>query len=159
MSISVTGHGKYAKQTGGRGLYGHVVLRLTLHDADTGVLVVNQLIGDAIPARFIPVIEDAVHAFVREGWLTQGGHSGGIVELTDGSWHDVDSSDIAFHTAATMAMVDALRQLPRREQSAEGDDLPGVREPRRPQRSGPASSIALPEPRDEDEPELPTPNV
>jgi len=146
MSISVTGHGKYAKQIGRRAHYGHVVLRLTPHDAATGVLVVNRLAGDPIPLRFIPAIKQAVHAFVREGWLTQRGYTGGIVELTDGSWHDTDSSDLAFHTAAVMAMTDALRQLPRRDESADGDDSPGVREPRPPRRPGPASSIAVPEP-------------
>jgi len=150
MSISVTGQGKYAKQTGGRGQYGHVVLRLTLGDTDNGVLVINRLVAGAIPEQFVPTIENAIHAVVGDGALTQRGYAGGIVELTDGSFHDVDSSDIAFHAATVMAIDDALRQVPRRGESAEGNDSPGVREPRAPRRPNPASSIAVPEPLDED---------
>jgi translation elongation factor EF-G len=149
MSISVTGEAKFAKQTGGRGQYGHVVLRLTLHEADTGVTVVNRLAGDPIPAQFIPAIEAGVQAFIGEGWLARRGYSGGVVELTDGSWHDTDSSDLAFHTAAVMAMDTALRQLPRRGEFADGDGSPGVREPRGPHRPRPDASMAVPELRDD----------
>lgn len=147
MLISVTGEAKYAKQTGGRGQYGHVVLRLTLHDASGGVQFVNRL-GDLFPAAFIPAVEGGVRAFVADGHLARQGYSSGVVELIDGSWHDSDSSDLAFHTAAVMAMEDALRHLPR-DWESEGEDSPGVREPRSPLRPRPASSIALPEPQDD----------
>ncbi len=150
MPISVTGRGKYAKQTGGRGHYGDVVLRLVVHDADTGITVVNRIAGGAIPEQFIPAIEGAIDCFVRERKIEERGYRGGVIELTDGSWHDVDSSDVAFYTAAVMAMEDALRQLPRREEFTEGDDFPGVREPRSPHTPGPTSSIAVPEPLEDD---------
>jgi elongation factor G len=73
MSISVTGEAKFAKQTGGRGQYGHVVLRLTLHEADTGVTVVNRLAGDPIPAQFIPAIEAVCRrSSAKAGWPDAG---------------------------------------------------------------------------------------
>ena len=150
MLISVTGNGKYARRSGGRGHYGHVVLRLTLHDADTGLTVVNRLNGGVIPEQFVPAVEEAIDGFVREQWLEQRGYRSGVIEVIDGSWHDVDSSEAAFSVAAVMAMEDALQQLPRRSDSIEGDDFHGVREPARPLRPSPLSSTAVPEPLDED---------
>jgi elongation factor G len=149
MPLSVTGHGKYAKQAGGRGQYGHVVLLLTLHDADTGVSVMNRLAAGEIPVHFHQAIEQGIRFFLAEGWLAKRGYSGGFIEVVNASWHETDSSKFAFYTAAVMAMDDALRQLPCRWESAEGDDAPGVRELRPPYRSPPASSIAVPEPRDD----------
>ena len=147
MSISVTGHGKFAKQTGGRGQYGHVVVRVTVNDANAGMMVVHQQ-GAAIPEQFVPAVENGIRTYIAGGHLAERGYSGAIVEVTDGSWHETDSSERAFYTAAVMAMDDALRQLPRRPGSAEGDDSPGVREPRTPRGPAPASSTALPEPFD-----------
>jgi elongation factor G len=143
MPLSVLGQGKFARQTGGRGQYGHVVLRLVIDGADEGVTIVNDVVN-GIPAQFIPAIESGIRVVIDEGKLAERGYSDARVELIDGSYHDVDSSDAAFFTAAVMAMEDALRQLP--EESIDGDEPPGVRAPRRPRKPNPAAANAVPEP-------------
>ena len=65
MSISVTGHGKFAKQTGGRGQYGHVVVRVTVNDANAGMMVVHQQ-GAAIPEQFVPAVENGIRSFIAQ---------------------------------------------------------------------------------------------
>jgi elongation factor G len=148
-AIEVIGRAKYAKQTGGRGQYGHVVLRLTVGCAAQGVTIANEQ-PQSIPAVFIPAVEAGIRSFVDDGKLRERGYSDARIELVDGSYHDRDSSDAAFFTAAVMAMEDALRQIPQ-PPGASGDvGHPGVREPRSPRPVHPASSIALPEPLDND---------
>lgn len=149
MSLLAHGQAKYMKQVGGRGQYGHVALRLTVDVPDGGLTIETASIGGVIPAGFIPAIEAGIHSVVDEGKLAERGYSDGRVELLDGSYHDVDSSDATLFAAAVMAMEDALRQLPQRPtESIGGDDFPGVRTPRTPRRPNPAAAIAVPEPED-----------
>jgi len=98
MSRTLLGEKKYAKQTGGRGQYGHVRLRVILDDGVQGVVFTNAL-GDAIPARFLAAIESGILTSIKAGALQQCGYSDARIELYDGSWHDVDSTDLAFFIA------------------------------------------------------------
>jgi elongation factor G len=147
MSLAVNGEAKHRKQTGGRGQYGHVVLRLIVDCPDTGITIENVLPAGVIPAQYVPAIEAGIHSVVDDGKLAERGYSDARVELIDGSFHTLDSSDASFFAAAVMAMEDALRQLPSKPTGGEG--FTGVREPRFPPRANPSASIAIPEPDDD----------
>jgi translation elongation factor EF-G len=150
MTLVATGNAKVAKQTGGRGQYGHVVLRLIVNGPHAGLTIGSSQLGESVPAQYVPAIEAGIRAFVAEGALATRGYVDARVELIDGSYHDVDSSDVAFYTAAVMAMDQALRALPSTPgESSGGEDSPGVRAPVNPRRPNPASAIALPEPDDD----------
>jgi len=147
MSRTLLGEMKYAKQTGGRGQYGHVRLRVILDDGVQGVVFRNAL-GDAIPARFLPAIKAGVLASIKGGAMELCGYDDARIELYDGSWHDTDSTDLAFFFAGAGALEDAVRRLPRRRDAPEhGDDgTPGVRVPRPPRPVGPHDAAAIAEP-------------
>ncbi len=100
--------GKYIKQTGGRGQYGHVVFKVRPVSLDNGVKFVNKIVGGAIPREYIPAIEKGVKEAAENGVL--GGYPvlGIEVEVYDGSYHEVDSSEMAFKIAASMAFKDAV---------------------------------------------------
>ena len=91
---------KHIKQTGGRGQYGHVVLEMAPAEVKSGVTFVNKIVGGKIPKEFIPAVEDGVMEAARTGPL--GGYPvvDVTVTLSDGSFHEVDSSEIAFKIAA-----------------------------------------------------------
>ncbi|MCL4478493.1 MAG: elongation factor G [Deltaproteobacteria bacterium] len=101
--------GKYIKQTGGRGQYGHVYLSLKPVTLDNDVKFVNKIIGGSIPKEYIPAVEKGVMETSDSGIL--GGYPVVGIEVTlyDGSYHDVDSSELAFKIAASMAFKDAMR--------------------------------------------------
>ena len=101
--------GKYIKQTGGRGQFGHVWLQIEPQERSVGFEFVNKISGGAIPREFIPSIEKGVKDTVSKGVIA--GYPLVDVKVTvyDGSYHDVDSSDIAFQIAATMAMRDGVK--------------------------------------------------
>jgi elongation factor G len=147
MPLVANGEAKYAKQTGGRGQYGHVVLRLTVDGPDAGLTIDNVVPSRAIPSEYIPAIEAGIRSVIDDGKLAERVYSDARVELMDGSYHSVDSSDTAFFTAAVMAMEDALRQLP--GESIGGEGSPGVRAPRSPRRPNPSAAVAAPEPDDD----------
>src|SRR3954468_4593594 len=150
MSQTVLGEAKYAKQTGGRGQYGHVRLRVVLDDGVQGVTFKNALVADAIPTRFLPAIESGVMTCIKAGMLEQCGYNDARIELYDGSFHDVDSTDLAFFMASLMALQDALRRLPRgRHEGERGEDgAAGVAVPRAPKPSNPPEAASIAEPVD-----------
>jgi elongation factor G len=101
--------GRFVRQTGGRGQYGHVVINLE-PAPDEGFDFVNEIRGGAIPSEFIPAVEQGV-----EEALASGVHAGYPmvdvrVELVNGSSHDVDSSELAFKIAGSMAVQEAARR-------------------------------------------------
>ncbi len=101
---------KYAKQSGGRGQYGHVKIKVYPREAGSGFEFKNSIVGGAIPKEYIPKIEEGI----REAMLT--GPIAGYnvvdvgVELYDGSYHEVDSSEMAFKIAASMAFREACKK-------------------------------------------------
>jgi elongation factor G len=103
---SVDREGKYIRQSGGRGQYGHVVFNAEPLERGKGVEFVNKTVGGSIPREYIPAIEKGVKEAVESGNL--GGYPIVDIKVTlyDGSFHEVDSSEMAFKMAAIMAMRD-----------------------------------------------------
>lgn len=100
---SVEQEGKYVRQTGGRGQYGHVWIRLEPKEAGTGFEFENAIVGGVIPREFIPAVEKGIKEQLQSGVLA--GYPVVDVKATlfDGSYHDVDSSEMAFKIAGSMA--------------------------------------------------------
>jgi len=101
---------KHVKQTGGRGQYGHVKIRVYPREPGEGFEFKNSITGGAIPKEFISKIEEGIREAMQNGPI--GGYQvvDVGVELQDGSFHEVDSSEIAFKIAASMAFREAVRQ-------------------------------------------------
>ena len=102
--------GRYVKQTGGRGQYGHVKLRVVPRPAGDGFVFENRIFGGAIPKEFIASVEAGVREAVTTGILAGYPIEDVAVTLLDGSSHDVDSSEMAFKIAGSMAFRNAARQ-------------------------------------------------
>jgi len=102
--------GKYIRQTGGRGQYGHVYLEVEPMEPGKGFEFANEIVGGAVPREYIPAVEKGIREALENGILA--GHP--IVDvkaiLVDGSYHEVDSSEIAFKIAASMAFKDATKR-------------------------------------------------
>ncbi len=102
--------GKYIRQSGGRGQYGHVLLRVSPLERGSGFEFINSIKGGDIPQEFIPSVEKGVKEALEKGIMAGYPVSDVEVELYDGSYHDVDSSESAFKIAGSMAIQEAARQ-------------------------------------------------
>ena len=102
--------GKYVRQTGGHGQYGHVWLRVEPRERGAGFEFVNEIKGGVIPQEFIAPVEKGVKEALDKGVLAGYPLVDLSVTLYDGSYHDVDSSEIAFKIAASMALQEASRR-------------------------------------------------
>lgn len=102
--------GKFIRQSGGHGQYGHVWLELTPRERGQGYEFVNKIVGGVIPKEFIPAVDAGVQEAMQSGVL--GGYEVVDVGVTlfDGSYHEVDSSDMAFKIAASMAFKDGMKK-------------------------------------------------
>ncbi len=96
--------GKHVKQSGGRGQYGHVWLRLEPLPADSEYQFVNEIVGGTIPKEYIPAVDKGVQEQMKNGCLAGYPLLAMKVTLFDGSFHDVDSSEMAFKIAGSMAL-------------------------------------------------------
>jgi len=101
---------KYAKQSGGRGQYGHVKIRIYPREAGAGFEFKNSVVGGAIPKEYIGKIEEGIKEATATGPLAGYQVVDVGVELYDGSYHEVDSSEMAFKIAASMAFKEACRK-------------------------------------------------
>jgi elongation factor G len=101
---------KYIKQTGGRGQYGHVVLTVEPAEPGVGFEFMNKIVGGAIPREYIPAIEKGVKERMEAGVLAGYPLRDVRVKLIDGSYHDVDSNEMAFKIAGSMALNEACRK-------------------------------------------------
>jgi elongation factor G len=101
---------KYAKQSGGHGQYGHVVINMEPVDRGTGILFENKIIGGKIPKEFIPGVEKGIREAAETGPL--GGYEVTDLKVTliDGSYHEVDSSEMAFKMAGIFAFREAMQK-------------------------------------------------
>ena len=102
--------GKFVRQSGGRGQYGHVVLRLEPAEAGSGFHFENAIVGGVIPKEFIPAVEKGVEEQLQNGVLAGYPMLDIKATLHDGSYHDVDSSEVAFKVAASMALREGASQ-------------------------------------------------
>ena len=110
IKLTAEGEGKYIRQSGGHGQYGHCWLRVEPQDRGTGLKFVNAIKGGSIPADFIPAIEKGVREAADKGVLTGYPLVDLIVTVYDGSYHEVDSSEMAFKIAGSMALQSATKQ-------------------------------------------------
>ena len=101
---------KYIKQTGGRGQYGHVKIRIEPLEAGKGFEFVSEIKGGAIPREFIPSIEKGIIEAMQGGVIVGYEVVDVKVTLFDGSFHEVDSSEMAFKIAGSLALKDAVRK-------------------------------------------------
>jgi elongation factor G len=104
------GEGRYIKQTGGRGQYGHAKIKLIPREAGQGFEFVNKVVGGTIPREFIKPIEEGIKEALTTGVLAGYPVDDVGVELYDGSYHDVDSNEMAFKIAGSMAFKDAAQK-------------------------------------------------
>lgn len=106
---SLEQEGRFIRQTGGRGQYGHVWLRIEPLESGAGIEIENELIGGAIPKEYVPAVQAGIRDSLLAGPL---GYPVVDVRVTifDGSYHPVDSSELAFHNAAVMAMREGLEK-------------------------------------------------
>lgn len=99
---------KFIRQTGGRGQYGHVKIRMEPNEQGAGVEFIDEVKGGNIPREFIPAVEKGIMEASETGVIAGYPVIDWIVRLYDGSYHDVDSSEIAFKVAGSMAFKDAV---------------------------------------------------
>jgi elongation factor G len=104
------GVGKYIKQSGGKGQYGHAVLEVEPAEPGSGFEFVSKIVGGTIPKEFIPPIEQGVKQTCESGILSGYPLIDIKVTLVDGSYHDVDSNEMAFKVAGSMAVRDAVNK-------------------------------------------------
>ena len=110
ITKAVEHENKYVKQSGGRGQYGHVVIKVEPREAGTGFEFVNKIHGGAIPKEFIPAVQKGVVESMARGILCGYPAVDISVTLLDGSFHDVDSSEMAFKICASMAFQEACKK-------------------------------------------------
>ncbi|TSC93402.1 MAG: elongation factor G [Candidatus Berkelbacteria bacterium Licking1014_7] len=110
ISASAQAEGKYIRQTGGRGQYGHVVIKIEPKERGEGFEFENAIKGGIIPQEFIPAIEKGVKLAVSKGVIAGYPIVDLRVTLFDGSFHDVDSSELAFHIAGSIALQEAVKR-------------------------------------------------
>ena len=101
---------KFARQTGGHGQYGHVVIKIEPNEPGKGYEFVNAITGGVIPKEYIPAVEAGIRSAMESGVLAGYNVVDVKVTLVFGSYHEVDSSEIAFKVAASMAFKEAMRK-------------------------------------------------
>jgi elongation factor G len=107
IALSAEAEGKFIRQSGGKGQYGHVVIRLSPLERGKGFQFVNSIAQGKIPKEFVPAVEKGIHETMLGGIITGYPAVDIQAELLDGSFHEVDSSEIAFKIAASMAFKEA----------------------------------------------------
>ena len=101
---------KYARQSGGKGQYGHVKIRLSPNETGKGYEFINAVVGGAIPKEYIPAVDAGIKGAMQSGVLAGYPVVDVKVELYDGSYHEVDSSEMAFKIAGSMAFKEACKK-------------------------------------------------
>ena len=102
--------GRFVRQTGGRGQYGHAVINLSPADPGAGYEFVDKIVGGKIPREYISSVDLGIQEAMEAGVLAGYPVVDVIVELVDGSYHDVDSSEMAFKVAGSMAFKNAMQR-------------------------------------------------
>jgi len=108
VTVPVESEGRFIRQSGGKGQYGHVWLRIEPGERGSGFEFRDEIRGGAVPKEFVPYVEAGVKAVLQSGGLSGYPIVDVKVTLYDGSFHEVDSSDMAFRMAAFMAMRDGI---------------------------------------------------
>ena len=106
----VTQEHKFVRQSGGKGQFGHVWIELEPNEKGKGFVFVNKIVGGVIPKEYIPAVEKGIEESLKNGVLAGYPVEDVKVTLIDGSYHDVDSSEMAFKIAGSMAFKEAARK-------------------------------------------------
>jgi len=101
---------KYARQSGGKGQYGHVKIRVNPNESGKGYEFKNVVVGGSIPKEYIPAVDKGIQGAMKAGILAGYEVVDVCIELYDGSYHEVDSSEMAFQIAGSMAFKEAMRK-------------------------------------------------
>ena len=118
---------KYARQSGGKGQYGHVKIHVEPNESGKGYEFVNAIVGGAIPKEYIPAVDAGIQGAMNAGVVAGFPVVDVKVTLYDGSYHEVDSSEMAFKIAGSMAFKDACRNS-RRGQIIQLEARPGAQQ-------------------------------
>ncbi|HZX48528.1 MAG TPA: elongation factor G [Nitrospirota bacterium] len=110
IRAKVESEGKYVRQTGGRGQYGHVWITLEPQPAGDGFVFENKVVGGSVPREYIPAVEKGIREALDSGVLAGYPVVDVKVSIFDGSYHDVDSSEMAFKIAGSMAFKDGAKR-------------------------------------------------
>ena len=101
---------KYARQSGGKGQYGHVKIHVEPNESGKGYEFINKVVGGAVPKEYIPAVDNGIQGAMKSGVLAGYPVVDVKVTLWDGSYHEVDSSEMAFSIAGSMAFKDAMKK-------------------------------------------------
>ncbi|MBM3832361.1 MAG: elongation factor G [Verrucomicrobia bacterium] len=104
------GEGKFIRQSGGRGQYGHALIKIGPNERGKGVEIENEIVGGAIPKEYIPAVIDGVNEAILSGVLAGYQMVDVKVAIVDGTFHEVDSSELAFKMAGIFALKDAVKK-------------------------------------------------
>jgi len=110
ITAQATGEGKFIRQSGGRGQYGHAVIQIRPNERGKGVSVESKIVGGVIPKEFVPAVIAGVNEAIAGGVLANYPMVDLSVEITDGSFHEVDSNELAFKMAGIFAFKDAAQK-------------------------------------------------
>jgi elongation factor G len=110
VTKAAEGEGKFIRQSGGRGQYGHALVTLAPNERGKGVEIENKIVGGAIPKEYIPAVIDGVEEAIKGGVLAGYPVVDVKVEIVDGTFHEVDSSELAFKMAGIFALKDAAKK-------------------------------------------------
>ncbi len=110
ITESVEQDTKFAKQSGGRGQYGHVVISVEPGESGKGYTFINKIVGGVIPKEYIPAVDKGIQEALRNGPLAGYPIEDLLVTLTFGSYHDVDSNEMSFKIAGSMAIKEAVKK-------------------------------------------------
>src|SRR5205823_4383640 len=104
------GEGKFIRQSGGRGQYGHALVTIEPNGRGKGVEVLNEIVGGAIPKEYIPAVIDGIEEAIKGGVLAGYPMVDMKVAVVDGTFHEVDSSELAFKMAGIFALKEAVKK-------------------------------------------------
>lgn len=110
ITTSVQAEGKFVKQSGGRGKYGHVWIEVTPNEPGKGYEFINAIVGGVVPKEYIPAVSQGIQDAMKNGVIAGFPMVDIKVKLYDGSYHDVDSDEISFRVAGSMAFQAAARK-------------------------------------------------
>ncbi len=110
VTKAAEGEGKFIRQSGGRGQYGHALVTLAPNERGKGVEIENKIVGGAIPREYIPAVIDGIEEAVASGVLAGYPMVDLKVNIVDGTYHEVDSSELAFKMAGIFALKEAARK-------------------------------------------------
>jgi elongation factor G len=110
VAKAADGEGKFIRQSGGKGQYGHVVIKLEPNEKGKGIEIINETVGGSIPKEFIKPATDGIREGTNNGTVAGYPVVDAIIRILDGSFHEVDSSELAFKMAGIFAFKDAMKK-------------------------------------------------